>query len=584
ATDQDVLAAMSDADAQVRAAAVTIAARAPGSTLVVAGATAFDRASPDGRVALLQFFGRRRDPAALPTVYKALRDAEAPVRLAAIPVAAALGREQALRPLVDVLKTPQPEEVRAAKEALIALPAGDLTLGLIQLAHGAQPARAVLLDIIAARPSAQDTQMLLPFTRDADVNVRLASLRALGALAGEKDVTTLLGLVQESDDEELTEAGKALAAAVRRAADRERAVEPVIAALPNATPLHEAALLEVLGRIGGAAALKAVQTALARDDAEARAAALRAFGEWPDDEPAADVLAAARQAGDEREHALALRAYIRMIGLVKDRPAAEALKMCAAALEAARRPDEKKLVFAHLGQIEDPAALALLAPHVQDAALSAEAGAAVLQLADPLSTSAAPQLRTLLEQLARAGPEALRARAAEALAEIRKRAGFITDWWVAGPFEQPGADAAALHAAAFPPERRLEDAQWRKQPVGEGRRAAWLIDLNATMRGDNRAGYLFTRVYSPRAQAARLELGSDDSIKAWLNGALVDDNPAIRGAAPAQDVVETQLKEGWNTLLLKVVNGGGGWAACARFVSLAGEPLDGVYAQSGDRP
>jgi hypothetical protein len=55
----------------------------------------------------------------------------------------------------------------------------------------------------------------------------------------------------------------------------------------------------------------------------------------------------------------------------------------------------------------------------------------------------------------------------------------------------------------------------------------------------------------------KLSLGSDDSIKVFLNGAAVFANDVGRGAALNQDQVSLSLPEGKSQLMLKIVNGGG---------------------------
>ena len=44
--------------------------------------------------------------------------------------------------------------------------------------------------------------------------------------------------------------------------------------------------------------------------------------------------------------------------------------------------------------------------------------------------------------------------------------------------------------------------------------------------------------FSPRDRAARLDIGSDDGVKAWLNGKLVHGNNALRGVGVAQEKVK----------------------------------------------
>ena len=89
-----------------------------------------------------------------------------------------------------------------------------------------------------------------------------------------------------------------------------------------------------------------------------------------------------------------------------------------------------------------------------------------------------------------------------------------------------------------------------------------------------------TRVWSPADREARLELGSDDAIKAWLNGKLVHANYTNRGLAPRQDVAPVKLKEGWNDLVLKVVNHAGPWAFCARLRSADGSAIEELKVQT----
>lgn len=85
--------------------------------------------------------------------------------------------------------------------------------------------------------------------------------------------------------------------------------------------------------------------------------------------------------------------------------------------------------------------------------------------------------------------------------------------------------------------------------------------------------YLKAKLWSPRAQQATLQLGSDDGVKVWLNGKMIHANNAARGLTPDQDKVAVSLQQGVNELLLKVTNGGGDWAAIARFVGEGGRPL-----------
>lgn len=64
-----------------------------------------------------------------------------------------------------------------------------------------------------------------------------------------------------------------------------------------------------------------------------------------------------------------------------------------------------------------------------------------------------------------------------------------------------------------------------------------------------------------------MKVGSDDSIKVWLNGEVVHNNPVNRGAGDFQDDFKVNLVAGANVLLVKVSERGGGWSM---FVGVGG--------------
>lgn len=73
----------------------------------------------------------------------------------------------------------------------------------------------------------------------------------------------------------------------------------------------------------------------------------------------------------------------------------------------------------------------------------------------------------------------------------------------------------------------------------------------------NSAQYLLRTIESECAQSVKLALGSDDSIKVFLNGTEVFAKDIARGAVLNQDQVSLSLPAGKSQLLLKIVNGGG---------------------------
>ena len=94
-----------------------------------------------------------------------------------------------------------------------------------------------------------------------------------------------------------------------------------------------------------------------------------------------------------------------------------------------------------------------------------------------------------------------------------------------------------------------------------------LIDITSYITTDKSSvAYLSSQLWSDESQQAVLEVGSDDGVKIWLNGEVVHANNALRGHKACEDKVAVQLEKGWNILLVKVTQGGGGWGFSARLV------------------
>ena len=78
--------------------------------------------------------------------------------------------------------------------------------------------------------------------------------------------------------------------------------------------------------------------------------------------------------------------------------------------------------------------------------------------------------------------------------------------------------------------------------------------------GNNRVIYGFITLDSPKEQNTRMFVGSDDSVKVWLNGELVREEIVGRSASDYRGSFPVLLKQGINTLLVAVENRTGGWS------------------------
>ena len=96
---------------------------------------------------------------------------------------------------------------------------------------------------------------------------------------------------------------------------------------------------------------------------------------------------------------------------------------------------------------------------------------------------------------------------------------------------------------------------------------------------DDHSSYALITLESDSDQnGVNMRVGSDDSIKVWLNGKVVHKNAVDRGASDFQETFLVNLIAGDNLLLVKVSERGGGWSM---FVGIDAD-INAVYKRLSD--
>ena len=590
-------------DQTMQAAVIAMVREMPGTEITQALARELPNLSAAGQVQLLSALGDRGDPAALPAVTTAANAADQSVRIAALKALGQLGDVSSppyvWRILAQKAAAAGGEEQKAARESLYRLRGPEVDKAIMAgIAQADAKTKVELISSIGERNISGGASTLLQTAQDSDRGVRLESLRVLKTVAGRQDlpalVTLLLNLKSDSDR---TEAEKTIAAVAHKIPDKNRQAEAVLAVLPSVESVKDVrgqcSLLSVLGKIGDNTALPSLRSALGSQDAKLQDAAIRALSEWPTAEPTPDLLKVAESSENKVHRILALRGFVRLLGLESGRPAEETIAMYKKAMNLAPDVVEKKRVLSGLGNTESFAAMQMAASYLQDEALRQEAEFAVVKIAEGIYGSYPQESKDVLKKIIQASVnESLKEQAQEVINQIERFDDYITAWEVSGPYTKEGTDGPGLFDVAFGPEQfggeltvepqtGAQGVTWRVMPAGTNQDRPWLMEMDKLLGGDNRVAYLRTRVSSDKEQKARLEIGSDDGIKVWLNGQVVHANNVIRAVAPAQDNVEVTLKQGWNQLLLKVTQGGGEWSVCARLRAPDGGRPEGLKVQVG---
>ncbi len=345
-------------------------------------------ADPLAKVRILAALCDRGDTAARPVFTSALKDGVVEVRVAALEGLGRLGDQSAVSTLAETAATAaETAEQNAAREALYRLTGEGIDKAVMAGIPGGDPkVRVELMRAAAERGIAAATPALLQGARDSDRNVRRESLRALRETAGPSDAAAIIEVLKAAQGSDRREAERALSSALARSATAP--LSPVTSAYQAETNAAvRASLLQVMAQMGREESLPVLRGALKDSNDEIRRAGILALTEWPNPAPMPDLLDIAKGDSNPAFRILALRGYIRLIGLPASRPATATAALLAQAMSLAKQPEEKKAVLALLPRAVCPESLKIAEAALKDEAVASEAKMA----ADRLRRSLTPR-------------------------------------------------------------------------------------------------------------------------------------------------------------------------------------------------
>ncbi len=326
-----------------------------------------DRADPAARDALVQFAGSR----------------DVAMRAAALLALGRIGDESTISLLLAAAVDSDAAIVAAARQAMVTLQGNSIDAAVrAAFADAEGPLRGFLIDVIGQRRITSAAAELAPMANDPDEPTRLAALRALGEVIDAAQLPVLTGrLPVPATAEERETLYQALRTACRRGVDQDARARQLQICLPQLDRDTKPFLIELLGIVGGPAALDIV-VPLARDTEETiQDAATRQLGRWRTPDVAQALIELARTAPQDKYRIRALRGYLRVIRQM-DLPDTDKLAMFRQAIEAATRPEERLLAIETLGRIPTPQALAEAVSHLEQDDLRGSVCAAAVAIAE----------------------------------------------------------------------------------------------------------------------------------------------------------------------------------------------------------
>ena len=145
---------------------------------------------------------------------------------------------------------------------------------------------------------------------------------------------------------------------------------------------------------------------------------------------------------------------------------------------------------------------------------------------------------------------------------IVKHMGFVTRWYLLGPFDAPGKSGFDLR---FPPESAVDlrasyvgqdgnPIRWKRFETGDRLGQINLVQAIAPVK--EAVGYAYTELISPRNQKVQLRCGADDNLIVWIGGRLVlAQRQWLNGTRLDRFTATVSLQKGINPILVKVCQG-----------------------------
>jgi len=556
-----VAALLSDPDPILREKA-RAALQEIGTTQAAAAlAAALPAADADFKCALLNALGSIKNENSLPAVLQHTRDGNPQVRATAARAAAWTGNPAYLTELRGVRAAATPETSFDATDALLRLADAmglqggnwDAVLGIY---------REVLNTV-------------------ADPVQKSGAIAGLGRFGDETVVLPILSALKGENGRELEPAALAAFDSMQGAA----VAYALLDAYPTVSDDMRLSLIHLFGRRGHPASLELLNETARSDNPVFRQAALNALIDTrlPEVLPS---LVAAVQEGTPEDKALAITG-LRQLGPVwRNAGHREAAgKAFLALYQASDTEETKQEALEGIKQCPVPEAfdvvLADISPEeMGELPVSMVAGIAKAMADAGRGADADRLIESLLPRINTTGGirDALQFLGSmKGDSALACRLGLVSKWRLVGPFpfsmpqgfptyiNEPNVDLNATYTIDDKP------VTWM---VYESPDASGIVDLMSIFGiRDHVCAYAYTEITVSEETEAVVRMGSDDGIKAWVNGEVIHENNVDRGTLLDQDQAPAKFRTGKNTILVQISQNAGGWDFCLRLTKPDGTVL-----------
>jgi HEAT repeat protein len=420
-----VVSALRDENRMVRTTARSCVRTMEGEGVTEQFAGELSKTSPEEQVLLIGALADRGDSAALPAITAAAASAKPEIRKAVLHAVGKLGDASFAEYLVKAASEGlTSEEKSTAINSLKQLRGNKVDDAIIQSMRNSEASvRRQLIQVLAERDAVDAVPALLAEAANPDRKVRQAAFKALGRLAGEEVLPSLIKLLAKlEDNSSRREAERAVVAVSRKISQKSRQADVVLDGLRGEKRVAvRCSLLRVLGAIANSKALRTLESASKDLNPTVQDTSVRALAKWPSAAAAEVLLEIYCNTQSQIHRLLALRGFVRLLSLpVQGRPVEKTLELCRRAMQQAKNSSEQKLMLSGLSNVSDPGALEMAEPLLQVDVVRAEAAMAAIKIAGKIMDTNGEKAKAAMKKLlAVCKDEDLRKQAGEIILQIK---------------------------------------------------------------------------------------------------------------------------------------------------------------------
>ena len=511
----------------------------------------------------------------LETIHDATTSQYPGVRLAAWDALGDINLEKSVHWLADASAYGKGKERLTARQSLYRLDGDNINdIILLKIPNAELKVKIEFIRAIQKRRISEGADLMVKLAKDEQASIRIEAIKALQFIAGEEHISDCVQLLTHStSDRDRSALETSMVVMANRHGSEAQMGKEIMVQLESMDVFSKQTAIRILGKLSFQPAYDSLNDFLNNQNKDIRKSAIKSLSAWKNDSPLSTLFNVTENAKVQSHKTLALRGIIRLIGLESDRSTEATNELYKRAMTMATNIQEKKAVLSGLSNVMSITAFQMAETYLPLSDLQAEAASSCISIANGIHSDYPVECKSVLVKIiSDISNEPIRENAQLVLNQIEIFDDYITEWRISEPFM---ATDKSIFNTKFGPELAAYE-NWVIAPKLSDPNRYWYVDFAKIIKSMVAAIYMETEFWSDEEQTVRLEMGSNDGIKTWLNGQVVHVHDASRGVTAGEDVKEVTLQKGKNSLLMKIVNEGGGWGGCARLRRLDGGHLSNV--------